>query len=401
MVKDIQINDMISWRQWAEDIQKSKDDGFRELFKNRIRGSFLNSIKEQVLVKVGIKIFQYYDFRWSNENILTGKDDLPEYDICRFIVGIHQAHSIFLLPEEIRKNERDIGYREHLTEEVVEKMRLHTYGSFFFRKKALIQGKEFLYYPVPYELFVLCTRTHELLVNRKNIGQDVCWRIYYDIMTKGLAALSLVEDNFFGSAYPLCRGVLEMYLRLLILDKHVDAAQHYELFVRYEVEQSCCSQKYPKEFTDMFEKRRKQEISSKVAYLHYGWLDWVDGYHDTVKQAPYSMNGMIAYLKNSLPSKKQDELSKLEYFYKMCHGYTHGSVQGSIYPELHYFKISIMLYHAIRNTYVMLCHKYNEKNTINGVDIVAITDRDIVELLDQYEKRSTEKFELQQSRLQK
>lgn len=72
-----------------------------------------------------------------------------------------------------------------------------------------------------------------------------------------------------------------------------------------------------------------------------------------------------------------------------------------LYPELHYFEISIMLYYAIRNTFVMLCHKYNEKNAINGVDIIAITDRDIVELLEQYEKRSTEKFELQQSRLQK
>ncbi len=399
-MKDSRINDTILWRQWAEDIQKSKDDGFRELFKDKIRGSFLTSIKKQVFNTMGMEIFQYYDFRWSNESILTGKDDLPEYDVCRFIVGIHQAHSIFLLPDEIRQNERDAGYREHLAEEVVEKMKLHRYGSFFFRKRALIQGREFLYYPVPYELFVLCMRTHELLVSRKDIGQDACWRLYYDTITKGLAALSLLEDNFFGSAYPLCRGVLEMYFRLLILDNNLEAAQHYELFMGYEVEQSCCSQKYPKEFMDLFEKRRKREMNNKVDYLHYGWLDWVDGYHDTVKQAPYSMNGMIAYLKNSLPSKEQDKLSKLQYFYKMCHGYTHGSVQGAIYPELHYFEISIMLYHVIRNIFVMLCHKYSEEFTINGADVVAMADRDIVELLRQYEER-IEKLELQQSRLQK
>ena len=396
-----QADDMLSWKQWAEDIQKTKDDGFRELFQDRIRGSFLNSIKKQVLSKVGTEIFQFYDFRWSNENILTGKDDLPEYDICRFIVGIHEAHSIFLLPDEIRKNERDTRYREHLFDEVIEKIRLHRYGSYFFRKRALIRGREFLYYPIPYELYVLCARTYELLVSKKNIEQDVCWRLYYDIITKGVAALSLVEDNFLGNAYPLCRGVLEAYFRLLILDNNLNAAQHYELFMQYEVEQSCCSQRYPKEFMDMFEKRRKQEINSKVGYLHYGWLDWVEGYHDIVKHAPYSMNGMIAYLKNSLPNKKQDELSKLEYFYKMCHGYTHGSVQGAIYPELHYFEISIMLYFAIRNTFIMLCHKHNEEFTINEVDIIAMIDRDIVELMDQYEKRSTEKFELQQRRLQK
>lgn len=96
-MKDSQINDTTSWRQWAEDIQKSKDDGFRELFKDKIRGSFLTSIKKQVFNTMGMEIFQYYDFGWSNENILTGKDDLPEYDVCRFIVGIHQAHSYRLI----------------------------------------------------------------------------------------------------------------------------------------------------------------------------------------------------------------------------------------------------------------------------------------------------------------
>ena len=53
------MSDMLLWRQWAEDIQKSKDDGFRELFKDRIRGSFLNSIKKQVFGKVGTQIFQF------------------------------------------------------------------------------------------------------------------------------------------------------------------------------------------------------------------------------------------------------------------------------------------------------------------------------------------------------
>lgn len=399
-MKDSRINDTTSWRQWAEDIQKSKDDDFREMFKDKIRGSFLTSIKKQVFNTMGMEICQYYDFRWSNESILIGKDDLPEYDVCRFIVGIHQAHSIFLSLYEIRKKERDTEYREHLAEEVVEKTKLHRYGSFFFRKRELIQGRAFLYYPVPYELFVLCTRTYELLTSKINIKQDVCWLLYYDIITRGLAVLSLVEDNFFGSAYPLCRGVLEMYFRLLVLDKNLEAARHYKLFMEFEIEQSCCSQKYPKEFMDLFEKRRKREMNNKVDYLHYGWLDWVDGYHDTVKQAPYSMNGMIAYLKNCLPSKKQDELSKLQYFYKMCHGYTHGSVQGAIYPELHYFEISIMLYYAIRNIFVMLCHKYSEEFTINGADVVVMADRDMVELLRQYEDR-IEKFELQQSRLQK
>ena len=50
---------------------------------------------------------------------------------------------------------------------------------------------------------------------------------------------------------------------------------------------------------------RNQETNNKVAYMHYGWLDWVEGYHDIVNQTPYSMNGMIAYLKNSVYGKKR------------------------------------------------------------------------------------------------
>lgn len=397
-MKNAQTKDMISWQQWAEEVQKSKDVGFRELFKDKIRGSFLISIKKQVLAKLGGEVFNYYDFGWTNEYMLTGEDDLPEYDICRFIVGIHQSHSIFLPLDEVRKNERDARYRECLVGEVIEKMKLHRYGSFFFRKRAMIQGKEFLYYPVPYELFVLCVRMHELFKNSKSIEQDVYLPLYYGIMSQGLAALSLMEDNFLGNAYSLCRGVLEMYFRLLVLDDNLDAAEHYKLFMEFEVKQSCCSQKYPEEFMNIYKKRRKQEASSKVAYLHYGWLDWVEDYHDVVRQAPYSMNGVITYLKYSRPDKK-NELSELEYFYNMCHGYTHGSVQGAIYSELHYFEISVMLYYAIRNTYVMLCDKQDEEPEINGVDTIAMVDRDIVELLGQYEKRSTENFELQQGKL--
>lgn len=82
----------------------------------------MSGMKKQIFNTIGAEVFQYYDFKWSSENILTGKDDLPEYDVCRFIVGIHQAHSIFLSADEIRKNERDVSYREHLAERILDRM---------------------------------------------------------------------------------------------------------------------------------------------------------------------------------------------------------------------------------------------------------------------------------------
>lgn len=44
---------------------------------------------------------------------------------------------------------------------------------------------------------------------------------------------------------------------------------------------------------------------------------------------------------------------------------------------------------------------FQRYNFLHLGSVIAITDRDIVDLLEQYEKRSTEKFELQQSRFQK
>lgn len=395
----MKASDLLLWGQCVESVQKSKDQGFKELFRGKIRGSFLINIKGQILKTFGTDIMKYYDFRWTNENMLTGKDDLPEYDICRFIVGIHCSHSIFLADDEVKKSERDAKYREYLVCEVMEKMKLHRYGSFFFRKKTMIQGKEFLYYPVPYDLFVLCVKAHELFGRRKDIVKEACWPLYYGIMSNGLAALSLMADNFLGSAYPLCRGVLEMYFKLLVIKDDYNAADHYGMFTRFELEQSCCTQKYPKEFNNLLKRRMKHETCSKVTYLHYGWLDWVKGYHESVKQAPYSMNGIITYLKNGADGKEREDLDRMEYFYKMCHGYTHGSVQKAIYPELHYFEISIMLYYTIRNTFVMLCGEQDEGTVINGLDVIAMVDKDIVELLGQYDKRSTENFELQRKRL--
>lgn len=42
-----------------------------------------------------------------------------------------------------------------------------------------------------------------------------------------------------------------------------------------------------------------------------------------------------------------------------------------------------MLYYAIRNTFVMLCGKQGDETAINGVDVIAMAEGDIAELLRQ------------------
>ena len=233
-------------------INEETNKTLKQLFKGKINGSFLIKIKSAVIIKLGIQLLDYYNIRFDSERIVTGRDETPEYDICRMIVGIHRHHSIFLSKEEIRNNEKSESYQKQIVKETIEKIKLRKYGSAFFRKKQLIIGDEFLYFPVPYELFVMCMKSIVLLNNSCN------WLAvnYGDIVSTALSALTLMENNFLSNSYPLCRGMIELYIKTLILQKHPEAIKAYDEFSNFEIEQSCCSQKYPEKFNELYEKRK-------------------------------------------------------------------------------------------------------------------------------------------------
>lgn len=77
----------------------------------------------------------------------------------------------------------------------------------------------------------------------------------------------------------------------------------------------------------------------------------------------------------------------------MCHGYTHGNVNTSKYPLLHYFEISIMLYYVLSHTYKIICDQYSVQTYIEDVDIITKIDKDFEQVIAQYSQRNTEKFE--------
>ena len=372
-----------------KNIAEQNDTALKRIFGEKIRKNFLMQIKEQVLKKLGFdNLMKYYDFRWSDVEMVTGVGEAPEYDICRMIVGIHRAYSIFLSRREVRDNEKNDQYRRRLVTETVEKIQLRLYASSYFRKKALFSGEEFLYYPLPYELFAIAVKMSMLLKDNYGLKH---WQFYYGILHNGLSALTLMEDNLPGGAYPLCRGMIEVYAKFLLLNRPEALSADYEKFRMYEVEQSCCSQRYPEEFYELFKKRSCQNAKSKADYLHFGWVDSIDGYHSIVTKVPYSVYGILAYLKFKNDSRIS-ELEQLEYFYKACHAYTHGSVQAAIYPVPHYFEISIMLYYVIRGTFLLLCKELDIENSIDGNDVIAMIDRDFAVLYGQYERRSTDNF---------
>lgn len=370
-------------------INEETNKTLKQLFKGKINGSFLIKIKSAVIIKLSTQLFEYYNFHFDSERIVTGRDETPEYDICRMIVGIHRHHSIFLTKEEIRNNEKSESYQKQLVEETIEKIKLRQYGSAFFRKKQLIIGDEFLYFPVPYELFAMCMKSVLLLNNSSNrLAVN-----YGDIVSTALSALTLMENNFLSNAYPLCRGMIELYTKTLIPQKHPEAIKAYAEFSDFEIEQSCCSQKYPEKFNELYEKRKNQSSKSKVDYLHYGWLDSIVAYNSTENNR-YSIYGIFDYLMRESNDTQSDSLNEIKRLYKMCHGYTHGSTIHVKYPLLQYFEISMMIYYVVRNVFTEICDISNIDISDNEPNLAEIVDRDFAILKEQYRIRSTENFDL-------
>ena len=370
-------------------VAERNNEILKHVFRGKIKGCFLIDIKDQVMKEVGFNNFmKYYDFCCSEERMIMGIGEAAEYDICRMIVGTHRAHSIFLSDDAKRKHERSRRYKQQLVSETIEKIKLRFYGSVYFRKNVLFQGEEFLYYPLPYELFAMLSKMGQMLMD----VQSICgWQLYYGVIYNGISALYLLEGNLLGTAYPLCRGAIEMYLKLLILNTQTDYYDQYETFRMFEVEHSC-HRTYPEKFNAMFEKRVCQESKVRSDYLHFGWVDFIDEYHKTVRKLPYSVYGIISFVK----AKNEDrilELDLLENFYRSCHAYTHGSIQTAKYPLLHYFEISIMLYYVVRGTFLLMCKEKGVETLVDGNDVVSMLDRDFEVMYRQYQSRSTELFE--------
>lgn len=373
---------------FAQKIQNENNKTIRELFKSKINASFLIKIKSMVQSELGPALFQYYPIRFDNATRVSGNEETPEYDICRIIIGVHRHHSIFLSEQEIRRMQHSEEYQRQLVNEVIEKIQLREFGSTYFRKKQLLLGDEFLYFPVPYELFAMCIRSIRLMHNNSNIASAYPLSFEYcNVLSTALSSLTLLENNLLSSAYPLCRGMIEQYLKVLILKQHPEQHKDFEKFRQFEIDQSCCSQKYPAAFVDLYNNRCLLSCTSKANYLHYGWLDEIKDY-TTQKATRYSIYGILEYLMHTADDDERKTLHQIETLYKMCHGYTHGSAVSVKYPLLQYFEISIMLFHIVTAVFSNIYAILNTDLLPEDKLLLDILNRDYDILSQQYSIRS-------------
>jgi len=367
---------------------KETDKRMAKIFSNRIKESFLREMR--------YKVYQYhpdflalFNIRFDMlENITGNQDNQWDYEVMRNIVGIHRFNTIGKSVEERVAMEKSDSYKKELADAVYEHLKLRNYTSPYLRKRQFVEGDEFIYFPVPYKLFVICMRGLQIL----NDFKDPYREFYVNIFNKSLAALALIEDNLLDSAYPICRGVIELYIKLLSLIDYPDALEMHNELVRLEYIKTAQNGENPAEFEELFKNRKNKSQTNQIDYLHYGWVDKIKYFHQIEKNKPYSFNALFDFLKESAPEESKGYFEFLPILYNRCHGFAHGNLGNSGIPLVHYMDLTMILYMVLDHTFRMLCTESKNDHVVNGLDVVELLERDGEKMIHQYNRKSDEMF---------
>lgn len=331
-----------------------------------------------------------YDFSVPKDmqSLLSGKTQNAFYVLCQYIVGVHRSRIIFLSDEERSKLEANDEYKRELMADVYKMIKLRPNIDLFIRDLPFVKGDKFLLFPVPYYIAILETRFLALAPKSKKMPF-----IYTNIANKSLAILSLLQDGFVDCSYSICRIIIEEYLRSNVFHNCSAAIAEYYKFSDYELRQSL-GYPFSEDFLNKFKNRINKEETNKINYLHYGWVDIIPNYHKVIKTRPYTFAGLKKFVVKKFGNDECDgQFELLEYYHTMCNGYTHGSLNDSCYPILHYFEICSILANVTVNSYFALCKELNESTDIGGVDIIKEINKHYSILKEAEVKKSTENFD--------
>lgn len=379
---------------------KENNEALKKIFSGKIKQSFLIKVLSYIQkeIKYYGEIIKYYRFDFSVETIMKGDTTTIDYDICRHIVGCHRENMIFVPESERAALQNNQQYIDELARAVVNDISLRAYGDVYFRKQPLTAGDELIYFPTMYHLFVVSIRGSQILQNEKYFSPVK--PLFSEIFNKALSSMILIEAGFLDAAYNSCRSAIDNYINLLVLLKNPTSIEGFSKFLQYDILKENCGKGYTDEFIEVFENRKNKIENIMIKFLQYGWVDSIDKYHILVKNRPYSFGGLMIYLKSISDDKAREEFDFLENNHKKCHAYSHGTTIHSRYPLLNYFELSLMLSVTLIHTYKLLCKDANEDTDINGIDILAILDKEYKILRNKFENRSTQKFEEYYSQFQ-
>ena len=359
-----------------------------KFFSNRIKESFLREMFYKVTEERLPQIISFFHFNYDPLSSATGNMDIQwEYEIYRNIVGIHRSNSLSYSKQKLKELEKSDSYKRRLSDQVFTHLQLRLNTSVYFRNRQFIQGDEFIFFPLPYKLFSVCIKALQILDNFNSPYRD----FYVKIFNKSLAALVLIEDNLMDNAYPICRGVIELYVKMLVLMQNDKPLEMHNELVEYEVEMTANPGETPEAFKTLYENRVRKDLrNQQVDFLHYGWVDKLEYYHKVIKKNPYSFTSVFEYLLSITPDKENTAFENLSLLYKRCHGFTHGNIGNDGCPLVHYFNLTMILYLTLVHSFRMLVEDSNNDFMICVLNIDELIEKDAEDFVSQFNRLSNE-----------
>lgn len=369
---------------------KEQRKALKNAFSGKITGNFLLEVLNDIVTPLVLtgKLQELFDWLPTPENMVTGGMEHFDYEICRYIVGVHRFNTIFVSDHERAKLESDPNYKVELEKTVVEHIRLRPFVGCYFRNKQMIHGDEFIFFNLPHDLFAI---TLNALTNMERVKNHKDF--FASIFNKSLAVLSLLEGNFTDNSFGICRSIIELYTKMVLMMICPEAQTMHDEFLQYDVNRNTCGQLWPKEFIKKFENRKWKKCNSKGDYLHYGFVDVIPDYFESIgDEYAYSISGALTFLTKVFGEKDGAGFEHLKKHYAFCNGYAHGNTMRCAYPLNDYFNAMVMLAPILLHTYSLFCKEAEIDGKIDGFDIISETEKDYKKTCEQFSSRTTDKF---------
>ncbi len=336
----------------------------KKIFSKEIKESFLITILKKVKMSYPDILKNYPNaFNLNPVNFMAGNDDKIDYDICCHIVGIHKFNMLFLRDDERGSFQNDSKYQDKLVNQVIEHIKLRSYGSSFFRMKPIMSGDRFLYFPIGYDMFVITSYMY-LLLDNPDIKGHKLFHFFHSILNESISALTLIENGLLIQAYPQIRNLIELYFKYEVLFDKPEGLKEYYKFCDYEINYNSYNE-FDDEFKAKFEPHREE--ASITEYLHYGWIDSIFNFNYLEKEKKYSLPGLYNYLK--MIHSKKSNIDDLKLLHNICHAFSHGSTISKAYLLQSFFELIPGLYNVLRAILIDMCNIMKQDVIINGINI--------------------------------
>lgn len=374
------------------DFRKKRHQELKNLFKGQIHGNFLIKILVKLFEIPGFfdKTIKEFNVCPNNMILQSTNMEVPDYEICRYIVGANTSNTVFKTNEEINALEGSSEYIERLIEDVDSNIRLRAYSAYFYRPTQIIAGDNFGFFNPIIDFFSATIYSNSYFKSLRSTSLSD--HLYISLFDRSLAALSLISDNLLNDSYPSCRGMIEIFFKILVLECNPGIESEFNKFLVYEIHNNICLEGFGDDFNEAFSRRKFKKCHSKGVYMQFGWVDSIKDY-DFTGNNPYSLSALGNYLIGKLPDLKSS-ITNLIKMYQFCNAYSHGCGVKCQYPLNEYFNNGFIFANILPYAFKAFCFTRRLPTIINGVNLLDKMKRDVDILLSDYGKKSTENFNI-------